>query len=287
MGKKSFLTLLLACAVLSHALMALSEKNIGNMFDNRKMTKEDSSDIHIRKKCLIDKMPHKHVASKIQGVPNIVEVQKNFVTACAGSILASAIILTAAHCLSAKNVGYSVLSYTPLKKFGTRHRFMKVIKHPDYRRRDFSNDLALIKILPHIDFHFHEKIDLFHGYIFPFTYGTLSGWKYIDKTPRNQKKFSIKLKSTHVPIISRVECRKAYKKIARITDKHVCTLDRTGKLGSREGDNGGPLIVKGQLLGVFSIRKGIIDGRTPDVFVNLNDPANKAWVLTTKEELLA
>lgn len=129
-------------------------------------------------------MPYENIASKIQVVPNIVEIQQNFVTACVGSILASSIILTAVHCLLAKNVGYSVLSFSSMRKYGTRHKFRKVIKHPGYRRRDFLNDLALIKIHPDIDLHFHEKIDLFHGYVFPFTYGTFSGWEYIDMTPR-------------------------------------------------------------------------------------------------------
>ena len=97
--------------------------------------------------------------------------------------------------------------------------------------------------------------------------------------------FSEQLRSIQMPIISRAECHNAYLRRAVITDKHVCTLDRTGRRGTCEGDGGNPLVVKGQLLGALSFRKGIVNGRNPDVFVNLNDPEHKAWVISNLETL--
>ena len=83
-----------------------------------------------------------------------------------------------------------------------------------------------------------------------------------------------------VPIISNEECRKYYNRLLNITDKHICTLDRSGKKSCGSGDSGGPLVVSGQLVGVLSGSGDRVNQYNPDIFTKLSDPEYKNWIIS-------
>ena len=87
------------------------------------------------------------------------------------------------------------------------------------------------------------------------------------------------LRSITVPIISLRECQLHYRNVTRITNKEICTLDRWGGKFSSIGDSGGPLIVDGRLVGIFSWSGENHRRENPDVFVNLSHSLYRKWIL--------
>ena len=138
---------------------------------------EESSDLHVRKKRLIDKSEFGDRPIEIGHVPYIVNIHKNGKTNCAGSILAPNIIITAAHCVY-DDAWYIILSGSSHENHGVPHNVTRKIIHPDYRLRRFPNDLALLIINPPIDLinSPNRKIALYNGEVTENTPGTISGW---------------------------------------------------------------------------------------------------------------
>ena len=87
------------------------------------------------------------------------------------------------------------------------------------------------------------------------------------------------LRSITVPIISLSECQNIYRQTAEITNKYFCTQDIHGLQGGSYGDSGGPLVVNDQLAGVYSWSKNHATPEYPDVYVNLDHPLYRNWIL--------
>ena len=83
-----------------------------------------------------------------------------------------------------------------------------------------------------------------------------------------------------VPIISNEQCQQYYRLHVKITDKHICTLDRSGKKSCGIGDSGGPLVVYGQLVGVLSGSGERDNQYNPDIFMRLSHPDYKNWIIS-------
>ena len=141
------------------------------------MIVEKSSDLHIRKKRLIDKTPYANSAVRIQDIPYIVNVHKNGTPECGGSILSPQIILSAAHCFQSL-AEYSIRSGSSYADRGIVHNIIRQIPHPHYHPRLWSYDLILLIIDPPIDFEHspNRPITLYNGHIPPNTVGIVSGW---------------------------------------------------------------------------------------------------------------
>ena len=153
---------------------------------------ENSSNLHIRHKRLIDRSPIGNRRVIIQEVPYIVNIKRNAVSICGGSIISSTLVLTAAHCF-VKNpelqirgpIVYTVLSGSEHKNRGIRHDIVRRITHPNFKPPWYINDVALIVIYPPIDLVHspNRKISLFTGKIPPNAYGIFSGWGCAEVEP--------------------------------------------------------------------------------------------------------
>ena len=83
---------------------------------------EDSTDLHIRKKRVIDNTQNgHHPAQHLARAPYIVNILKNGVPHCAGTILESDVILSSLACLQRDNSHYSVFSGSTIKHEGNHH----------------------------------------------------------------------------------------------------------------------------------------------------------------------
>ena len=114
----------------------------------------------------------------IEQVPYIVNIQKNNVSNCAGSILDPHIIITAAHCFRQTDVTYRVLSGSAFRNAGIPHKIISKIFHPHFNSKFLSTDLVLLVIYPAIDLirSPNRRIELYNGIVPPNSFGTFSGW---------------------------------------------------------------------------------------------------------------
>ena len=131
-----------------------------------------------RKKRLIDYSPGGNGPVSINQVPYVVSIHEYEKYECVGIILASNVILTAAHCVEEHVSAYSILSGSTFANNGTSHRITLKIVHPGYNSRGFVDDLALLIIHPPINIYHsvNRKIELIVGPVPPYTLGIVSGW---------------------------------------------------------------------------------------------------------------
>ena len=87
---------------------------------------------------------------------------------------------------------------------------------------------------------------------------------------------------TRLPIITLNECIQRFH--AQLTENNICTLDLSRRRGTCLGDEGGPLVYNNRLLGVL-LYPGEDLGVIPDIFINLNEPILRAWVIEIRNRL--
>ncbi|XP_033218450.1 trypsin 3A1-like [Belonocnema kinseyi] len=239
---------------------------------------EESWDLHIRRKRVIDRTLHGNRPVAIHEVPYIVNVKANKATICGGSILAPKIILTAAHCFlwhqhpllckkCSEPIIYTILSGSEERNGGILHTIKKRITHPDFQPPLYSSDLALLVIFPPIDLvHSPNRgIRLYNGFVSPKDFGIFSGWGCTKMIPIV---FPNELRSVKVPVISRAECNSYYQtKIKNFTlpEEVFCTHDKNYEKASCGGDSGNPIVFHNQLAGVLAGNHGPVPGYFPDV----------------------
>ncbi|XP_033225731.1 trypsin-like [Belonocnema kinseyi] len=244
---------------------------------------DESSDVHIRQKRVINLRNERDGPLHIRGVPYVVQILKDNITVCAGTILSAVYILTHRSCVLASQMGrYTVLSGTVTRYNGTIHTFRgKILVVPNPR-------LALYEVLPRIDFQqsLNRPIDLFLGRVPDPAYGIFSGWGCTIPGPLDHDPvFPEELKQTRLFIIPLAECIRRYQGRAIISDRSICTLDETKRRGTCIDDVGGPLVLRlppryvHQLLGIMSEQRAEEFGIDPDVFINLNRQEIHHWII--------
>lgn len=89
------------------------------------------------------------------------------------------------------------------------------------------------------------------------------------------------LRSIRVPIIDFHRCQSIHSFLGLNTGKNFCTCDPKKRKSSCAGDNGGPFVVDGKLLGVLSWNSRNPAQIEPDVFVKLSHPTYVQWITST------
>ena len=83
---------------------------------------EDSTDLHTRKKRVIDRTRNGHLpVGHLTRAPYIVNILRNGVPHCAGAILEYDVILSSKSCIGEDYHQFSVLSGSPMRHEGTHH----------------------------------------------------------------------------------------------------------------------------------------------------------------------
>ncbi|CAL8091097.1 unnamed protein product [Orchesella dallaii] len=206
---------------------------------------------------------------------------------CAGTVINSRYILTAAHCTQEINPDDyepriirlaetdAVCDETYNCSSPIDIKIEKIIPHPNYSKKDKSNDIALIRVDEDIPFSVFIK-----PVCLPFVedYGLspedvdpklskyedtdkkeamVAGW---GKTRWTNREGSSTLLQVNLPILSQKQCQKSYQNNTRvvITEKQLCAGGRR-KEDSCSGDSGG---------GLYIYEKVPIDPRfkTPKIF---------------------
>jgi secreted trypsin-like serine protease len=187
---------------------------------------------------------------------------------CGAVLVKANKVLTAAHCARQFKYVPEALKVTfgrsdvRKKKGGTTVGIRKVWIHPGYHVTDFNgedvehNDLAVLTLT--------KKVK-----IKPVKFGSISGWtgtilgwgstSEVDVT-------NTRLRRVNVPLIKSGDCQKAYGKA--LDGGMFCA--GSSKADSCQYDSGGPLLVKGGLVGLTSWGKDCAAPGYPGVYVRLS-----------------
>ncbi|XP_058536338.1 brain-specific serine protease 4 [Ochotona princeps] len=224
--------------------------------------------------------------------PWIVSIQKNSTHHCAGSLLTSRWVVTAAHCFKghlSKPFLFSVLlGAWQLGRPGPRSQQVGVawvLPHPVYTWKEGARaDIALVRL---------ERPVLFSERVLPIclpdtsvhlpadTDCWIAGWGSIQEgvpLPHPQT-----LQKLRVPIIDSEVCSRLYWRGAgqgTITEDMLCAGYLEGERDACLGDSGGPLMCQVEnawvLAGIISWGEGCAERDRPGVYTSLL--AHRSWV---------
>ncbi|XP_030554493.1 trypsin delta-like [Drosophila novamexicana] len=219
----------------------------------------------------------------IQEAPWQVSIQKYGFHFCGGSIVASQIILTAAHCLV--NMDVKTLTIRAgsrfWKKGGQVVKVAKIKSHTEYRAKKYLNDIAIMRLATPLKFGpLAQPITLTSSVPRDGTGASVSGWGLLKA--KSTKRPEI-LQAVNLRIMDYKKCQNTnYGRYGySITRQMICAALNAND--ACQGDSGGPLVSKKKLVGIVSWGRGCAAQGFPGVYTNI--AYYKKWLKTEIKEL--
>lgn len=234
-----------------------------------------------------------HAGDKIVGGEKVTDLKEvsYFVSlsgVCGGSIIKTNWVLTAAHCAGYfSKVRGGVLNLRDAG--GTEVKVKRVIKHPQYDRRTFSHDFALVELEENIDFASTglSPVQLAtpefasEGHQDPGVDTTVYGFGNIGQSQSNYTK---DLNKVVVPVVTYEEANRAEAYNGQVDETMIPAGYASGGKDSCQGDSGGPLVVfDGQnepvQVGVVSWGEGCAKANKYGVYSKVSSAYS--WIMET------
>ncbi|XP_041983168.1 trypsin, alkaline B-like [Aricia agestis] len=210
----------------------------------------------------------------------------SFTQACAGTIISSSAILSAASCFFTGNQAHSIESWrarvgsTYSNSQGLIYLIRRITTHPDFVSTTLVNDVAVLRTVVQITF--TDTVQ--PAYLAGGAYNLANNqqvWGIGWGVTSNVAAPSPNLRDVQVFVIDQQTCINRYNEIGfAVNDNMLCAgwLD-VGVRGQCEGDNGGPLLHNGVVVGVYSWTEGCGTGRHPSI--NTRVSAFIRWIEST------
>lgn len=211
------------------------------------------------------------VAVSIGARPFQVSLRSANVHFCSGSLIAGRWAVTAAHCVAGiTSLPIQVVTGTvTLNSGGTVYNSSQFYVPSGYVPQQKAYDIALVETTENIDL--NANVGLIN---IPFAFtgsgitATVSGWGKSSSTGLR----SNQLRSLAATTIYNDDCN-----VAGVTAALMCTYAQVGERFCF-GDDGGPLIVNGALVGI-ALSDNTCEVGSPDVFTRVN--YHRSWIFKT------
>lgn len=192
---------------------------------------------------------------------------------CGGALIAPDRVVTAAHCVTDRLAitardrapdTIRVVAGHADRRRGTPAKVAKVWRNPDFREVSGGDDVAVLTLSEPQPFPTVPLVDAGDTASYaPGTEATVLGW---GRTSERADPSPV-LRQVRVPIVSDAECARAVPDYR--SDAMVCAGYPQGGKDACEGDSGGPMVVRGTLVGVVSYGKGCARPGEPGVYTRL------------------
>ncbi|XP_075983978.1 trypsin, alkaline A-like [Anticarsia gemmatalis] len=253
--------------------------------------------------CLVHVHSELYFDRVIQGSPTIISKYpvlaqllldawgtQEYVQHCAGIILTSRHVLSAAHCFqynSNTRRNYTQPKYWKIRvgssyrtRGGAMHNLKTIIPHNEFDKYYYTNDIAIVVVSKQFTFNNNVKQSTIikQGVeIKPDSLCQLVGWGVLEPDGPQPEQ----LQDTTLRTIDHKICKYRYSTIgAVIQDSMMCAglLDMAGPDGCF-GDSGGPLIYKGLVVGLVSFGYSCGHRYFPGVYTKISHYTS--WVVNT------
>lgn len=198
---------------------------------------------------------------------------------CGGSIFASNIIISAAHCVedlaNASNLTI-VAGSTRISQKQHEIPVREFIVHKQYRSINFDYDVTILVLDG--DFVFSEYIQPIKLATERAAAGslvTITGWGTLE----SGGSLPDVLQKVQVNIVDNSKCKSAYS--VMLTSRMLCAAVEGGGKDTCQGDSGGPLVYNNQLLGIVSWGWGCAKKSVPGIYASV--PDLRDWILKVRD----